>query len=266
MKLLISMMSGDIKVIDIQENDIDNFNKTIYELFPISEYNLFSIVHEGLKYDKFTLELYNLLAESNDKQITIIVGPNIIKLFKQAKRNQLVEWKLLNINLEECNKNDEECDYDEDTKSSYCFLQIDGTNIDIQGTKYDFQIIFKYYYEDRLGDIDYVDCRGKKYECSSYRCRQRYCTRCMVDIDELCTEQKLIILFTEAKIISRNTQNDDSDDDSEDDSDNDSDNDSDDDSDDDIEYLFDTPYINCYLSALRIADKNIVKINYFRES
>jgi len=73
MELTITLISGNSKVINIQEEDIDDFDEIIFELFPIIECNPFSIVHEGLKYDTFTLELYNLLLESNDRQITIVI-------------------------------------------------------------------------------------------------------------------------------------------------------------------------------------------------
>ena len=66
-------MSGDSTVITIQEYDIDYFDENVFILFPIIECNPFLIIHEGLKYDTFTLELYNLLLESNDRQITIVI-------------------------------------------------------------------------------------------------------------------------------------------------------------------------------------------------
>jgi hypothetical protein len=130
------------------------------------------IIYEDLTYDKFTLDLYNKLLINDEKEINIYII-DYIKLIKNHGNKQKVNWKLLNDHFEE------------DELGKFCYLQIDGNNINLNNNFYNFQIIIKYYYEDKMDEINYVNCRGFKCRRIFPKCRERYCEGCFGNISEM---------------------------------------------------------------------------------
>ena len=132
MKVKLHLLSGqENEINNFEETDIPNFNKIIFKLFALKNYNKFSIIYEVVPYSEMTLDLFNKLLINDKKELTIIIQIDYIKLLKIYGNNQLCKWTLLNVNLKEVE--DEEITYQEleyidelnDESGSFCYLLIE---------------------------------------------------------------------------------------------------------------------------------------------
>jgi len=241
MEIQLVLLSGNTKFVNIMKDDLKD-NNLFSKLLDIEKWQIINFIFDDIKYENFTIELYDKIEKIDNKTINVILI-DVLELIKNADPNTILEW---NYSIfDKFNQNISECEY--------YYLEISG-EIEIDNDKYYINFIIKYLYSWIFKKINYVQCRGNNCIINLPKCRERYCSDCNPIFNE--KKEILFLCFNEItygheSILNRNYMYwlDDFGDEGYDD-------------DNYIRNLFDSSK-NCKLSALNLNKQNLIEIISF---